>query len=94
MRNKWNITLSETNDLTSSITVLLATIFVLLFIIPWLSFWTAYFTGWITKIVIGKYLVEGFALLGITLPLDKIPLLAGIFGWIGGFFKTLNTSKK
>lgn len=59
-----------------------------IFIIPWLSFWLAYFMGWICKLVIGQQLVAGFALLGITLPIDKIPLLAGTLGWIGSYFKT------
>lgn len=62
-----------------------------IFIAPWLSFWLAYFGGWVAKIVIGNYLVKGFALFGITMPIDKIPLAAGILGWIGGFFK--NTIK-
>lgn len=57
-----------------------------LFIIPWLSFWIAYFMGWITKLTIGKHLVEGFALIGWNIPLDKIPLFAGCIGWIAGFF--------
>ena len=55
---------------------------------PWICFWLAYFCGWITKLLIGKYIVEGFALFGITLPLDKIPLLAGVLGWVGNFFET------
>lgn len=67
----------------------------IVFIAPWISFWLAYFGGWIAKLLIGNYLVEGFALVGITLPIDKIPLLAGTLGWIGGFFKAtkLNTNK-
>jgi hypothetical protein len=55
---------------------------------PWIHFWLAYFCGWIAKLLIGKYIVEGFALFGIMLPLDKIPLLAGALGWVGSFFKT------
>ena len=61
------------------------------FIIPFVSFWLAYLGGWIAKIMIGKYLVEGFDILGITLPIDKVPLIAGVLGWIGGYFKQ-NTS--
>lgn len=51
--------------------------------------------GWICKLVIGQQLIIGFALLGITLPVDKIPLLAGTLGWIGSYFKVIryNTSK-
>lgn len=66
---------------------------ILIFIVPWASFWLAYFGGWISKIVIGDYLVKGFGLLGLTIPLDKIPLLAGVLGWIGGFFISTNTIK-
>lgn len=70
-------------------------IILMIFIIPWLSFWFAYFMGWICKLVIGQQLITGLALLGITLPVDKIPLLAGTLGWIGGYFKVIhyNTSK-
>lgn len=62
-----------------------------IFILPWLAFWLAYFGGWIAKIVIGKYLVQGLAMLGLNITLDQIPLLAGVLGWIGGFFKTTIT---
>ena len=72
---------------------LIALIIILIFIAPWVSFWLAYFGGWISKIVIGNYIVKGFALLGITVPLDKIPLLAGVLGWIGGFFKSVGSLK-
>ena len=73
-------------DSSSDLIILIITAIVIIFIWPWLSFWVAYFLGWITKITIGKYIVEGFALLNIDLPLNKIPLLAGVLGWIGGFF--------
>ena len=59
-----------------------------IFIFPWLAFWLAYFGGWIAKIVFGKYLIQGLAMLGLDITLDQIPLLAGVLGWIGGFFKT------
>ena len=58
-----------------------------IFIEPFLLFWLGYFSGWIAKLIIGKYIVAGFALLGITLPLDSIPLFAGVLAWIGSFFK-------
>ena len=80
---------------SSDLIILIATAIVIIFIWPWLSFWVAYFLGWITKITIGKYIIEGFALLNIDLPLDKVPLLAGVLGWIGGFFTgTKNNMKK
>ena len=67
-----------------------ALIIILIFIGPWISFWLAYFSGWIAKITVGKYLVSGFGLLGLDIPLEKIPLLAGVLGFIGSFFKSTN----
>lgn len=78
-------------DISTIILVILGAI-AFIFILPWIAFWLAYFGGWIAKILIGKQLVNGFALIGITLPIEKIPLLAGTLGWIGGFFKTVNTN--
>lgn len=66
-------------------------IILILFIMPWLSFWLCYFIGWISKLVIGKHLIEGFALIGLTIPIDKIPLLAGCIGWIASFFAHYKT---
>ena len=63
-----------------------------IFIAPWLFFWIAYFGGWIAKITIGEYLVAGLGYLGLTVPLDKIPLLAATLGWFGGFFKSVTTA--
>ena len=65
-----------------------------IFIVPWLTFWLAYFGGWIAKIVIGDYLVKGFALLGLTVPIDKIPLIAGLMGWIGSCLNRVRNSNK
>ena len=64
------------------------------FFLPWISFWIYYLGGWVAKLVIGKYLVAGFAILGIDLPIDNVPLIAGCLGWIGGFFKNSSISKK
>ena len=75
----------NTNGL--SILGLISLIIVIIFVVPWLSFWLAYFGGWIAKIIIGNQLVNGLELIGIIISKDQIPLLAGILGWIGGFFK-------
>ena len=85
--------MKRTNIFGDSLTILgiIGLIIIAIFIAPWLSFWLAYFGGWIAKITIGNYIVKGFALLGITLPLNKIPLIAGVLGWIGGFFKNIST---
>lgn len=67
------------------ITTVIAALIVI-FVTPWLSFWCSYFVGWLSKIIIGKYLVAGFALVNIDMPLDKIPLFAGCLGWVASFF--------
>ena len=79
---------------TMAIGGIIGAIIAAIFIIPWFSFWLSYFGGWIAKIVIGKYLVEGFSFLGITVPLEKIPLIAGVLGWIGSFFKSNTKASK
>lgn len=76
-----------------SILGIIGLLILIFFIAPWVSFWLAYFGGWIAKITIGKYLVSGFKLFGITIPINKIPLVAGVLGWIGGFFKTFKYNK-
>lgn len=83
----------QTNEI-GGLTILgiIALIVIFIFIEPWLFFWLAYFGGWIAKITIGKYLIEGLGILGITVPLGKIPLIAGVLGWIGGFFKNISSS--
>ena len=63
----------------------------LLFIAPWLNFWLCYFGGWIAKIVIGDYIVQGFAIFGKDISVDQIPLISGFLGWFGAFFKNAQT---
>ena len=77
-----------------SIIGIITLIVIMVFITPWLTFWLAYFGGWIAKIIIGDYIVNGLSLIGIIITKEQIPLLAGVLGWIGGFFKSLSTSKK
>lgn len=74
--------------------IFIASLFAILLVLPFLAFWASYFVGWISKILIGKQLVTGFALIGIDLPLDKIPLLAGCLGWISCFFIHNNNSQE
>ena len=81
------------NDFVKLIGVIGTVLLVLIFW-PWIGFWLCYFEGWLAKLMIGKYIVEWFTLFNINLPLEKIPLFAGVLGWIGGFFKGINTAKK
>ena len=71
---------------TETTITLISLLIVMIFIMPWLSFWIGYTIGWITKITIGKYIVEGLALFNINIPLDKIPLISGIITWFTGTF--------
>ena len=77
-----------------SIVGFVALIIVLLIVSPWISFWLAYLGGWFAKILIGEHLVKGFAMIGIAIPTEKIPLIAGTLGWIGGYFKSVNYASK
>ena len=72
-----------------TIIAIIAPLVFLLFITPWITFFLSYFMGWIAKITIGNFLVEGLGLLGLTVPLAKIPLIAGVLGWIASFFHGL-----
>ena len=67
----------------------------LFLILPFISFWASYFGGWICKITIGNTLVKSLNMLFNTayFTKDMIPWIAGALGWIGGFFKSVNTSK-
>lgn len=60
---------------------------IIIFIFPWLNFWIYYLGGWIAKVLIGKYIVQGFAIFGITIDITQIPFIAGFLGWFGGFFR-------
>ena len=67
----------------------------LFLILPFINFWASYFGGWICKITIGNTLVKALNMLFNTayFTKDMIPWIAGALGWIGGFFKSVNTSK-
>lgn len=66
------------------------------FLLPFVGFWLSYFGGWITSLVIGEKLVAALNLLFNTTYFTKsmIPMMAGALGWIGGFFKSISTSRK
>lgn len=65
---------------------------------PMLSFFICYFGGWLCKITFGPTLCNALNTLfnvSFFTP-EKIPLMAGALGWIGGYFKnsSINTNKK
>jgi len=81
------------NDIFALLGAILVIILVIIFK-PFLLFWLGYFSGWLAKIVIGKYIVAWFRLFGITLPLESIPLFAGVVAWIASFFTGASSLKK
>lgn len=71
-------------------------IILLLLLFPFISFFFSYLGGWLAKITIGGALCKALNVLfnvSYFTP-DKIPLMAGALGWIGGYFKTSTTLKK
>lgn len=74
----------------------IATIVGLVLILPFISFWISYFGGWICKITIGNTLVKALNILFYTqhITTEMIPWMAGALGWIGGFFRVIQSSSK
>lgn len=62
---------------------------------PWIGFWIAYFGGWICKITIGGALCNALNITFNTTRFtpDLLPWIAATCGWIGGYFKSVSTSK-
>lgn len=57
---------------------------------PMISFFLSYFGGWICKITFGDTLCSALNTLfnvSFFTP-DKLPMMAGALGWVGGYFKT------
>ena len=66
---------------------------VMIIIEPALLFWLGYFSGWLAKLVIGTKLVTAINMVfGTAFTADMLPIIGGVLGWIGGFFKTINTT--
>lgn len=72
---------------------LVVLICVLFFVAPFICFWFAYFGGWIAKIVIGAKLAAALNILFNTtyFTAEMLPMIAGALGWIGSYFKSINT---
>lgn len=59
---------------------------------PMISFFISYFGGWLCKITFGNILCNGLnTLFNVAwFTPNKLPIMAGALGWIGGFFKSIN----
>lgn len=64
------------------------------FVTPFITFIGGWISGWLIKITIGQSVVNGLALLGLTIPLEKFPLFFGTLATIACFFHTPNINTK
>lgn len=65
----------------------LIAIFIASIISPFIIFWVSYLGGFIIKWLIGNILVQGLALFGFILPVEKIPLACATFGFVVSYFR-------
>ena len=72
------------------LTIVIATI-LLVILIPFLGFWLSYFMGWVASKLVGDELIKAFSMFDITISKDMIPWIAGLFGWIATFFKSVTS---
>ncbi len=63
-------------------------VILIFFISPFLHFIGGWISGWIIKVTIGQSIINGLALIGFNLPLDKFPLFFGTLAVIACFFHT------
>jgi len=89
------MTKNDMNDILEII-VTIVTVIAILFFLPFISFFFAWLGGWITKITIGPILCKALNTLFNTtiFTADKIPMISGALGWIGGFFKASSLGQK
>lgn len=75
--------------------VALAGVIALIIFAPMISFFISYFGGWLCKITFGNILCNGLnTLFNVAwFTPNKLPIMAGALGWIGGFFKSIDFSK-
>lgn len=74
-------------EATEEFIIGLIAIFIAAIISPFIVFWTCYLSGLIVKWLIGNILVQGLALFGFILPVEKIPLACATLGFIVSYFR-------
>ena len=87
--------MKKLNIILSVILIIVVFIFTLV-VGPFISYWLAYFGGWIASLTIGVPLsnsLNGIFNTQYFTP-ERIPELAALLGWIGGFFKTSLAAQK
>lgn len=74
------------------ISILISTA-ILVILAPFLSFWGGYFVGWLSKILIGKQLVNTLnSCFNTSFIPEQLPLFGGALGWISSFFKNITNT--
>ena len=83
-------------EATEEFVIGLIAIFVAAIISPFIVFWVSYVGGLLVKWLIGNILVQGLALFGFVLPVEKIPLACATLGFIVSYFRptAVSTSNK
>lgn len=83
-------------EATEEFIIGLIAIFIAAIISPFIVFWVSYVGGLLVKWLIGNILVQGLALFGFTLPVEKIPLACATLGFIVSYFRptAVSTSNK
>ena len=85
--------MSRKNVSGQAIVGIITFFFVLFIIEPALLFWLGYFSGWLANLVIGTKLVTAINMVfGTAFTADMLPMIGGALGWIGCFFKSINTT--
>ena len=74
-------------EATEEFIIELIAIFIAAIISPFIVFWTCYLGGLIVKLLIGNILIQGLALFGFILPVEKIPLACATLGFIVSYFR-------
>ncbi len=65
-----------------------------IFLAPLLNFAAGWLVGHFIKLMIGTSIISGLAIVGINLPLEKIPLFFGTLAVIASFFHFPSITKK
>ena len=87
--------MKKLNIILSVILIIVVFIFTLV-VGPFISYWLAYCGGWIASLTIGVPLSNSLNDIFNTqyFTPERIPELAALLGWIGGFFKTSLAAQK
>ena len=85
--------MSRKNSSGWAIVGIVVFLIVVIIIEPALLFWFGYFSGWLAKLIIGTKLITAINMVfGTAFTADMLPMIGGVLGWIGSFFKSIRTA--